>query len=308
MRENDAGARAAPRGTSLDDADRRSTLYLCRRERKYEVEPALAAQLRRAIENRLPLFSFIPGQHDSYITTVYFDTRNRDLFHRASRSFDNNFKIRVKEYYYAGRNDDALRDGDGRGRRDAFYCSRFCFVELKQRRDGIVFKRRFRLPKEQVGRLFSGEDVGEHVFDGLTGKARLSVEKTYGALRRYLGKSTVEVSSVVCYHRLVYQKSERELRITFDDQVAVHPPPVGLYGEFEALTPDVLGSPIRTLDRVIMEIKCSGDYPPWLTEALMPLSAKRLSKFTSSVRLLMESRGQERDAPARLDADGSTGN
>ncbi len=285
-----------------------------RRERKYEVEPALALELRRSIEKRLPLFNYIPGQSDSYITTVYFDTRNRDLYHRASRSFDNNFKIRIKEYYYAGSNEDVLAAGDGLAaggglkRSEAFRCSRFCFVELKQRRDGIVAKRRFRLPKDQVERLFAGEDVSSFVFDGLTGKTRRSVEKTYDALRRYLEKVTVEVSSVVCYHRLVYQKSETELRVTFDGQVAVHSPPAGLYSEFQALTPEVLGSPIRTLDRVIMEIKCAGDYPAWLRDVLTTLPAKRVSKFTSSVRFVIESDSLGPDASTRLDADGSTRN
>ncbi len=279
-----------------------------RRERKYEVEPALALALRRSIEKRLPLFNYIPGQSDSYITTVYFDTRNRDLYHRASRSFDNNFKIRIKEYYYAGSNEEGLAAGDGLKRSEAFRCSRFCFVELKQRRDGIVFKRRFRLPKDQVARLFAGEDVSPFVFDGLTGKTRLSVEKTYAALRKVLDKVTVEVSSVVCYHRLVYQKSETELRVTFDDRVAVYSPPAGLYSEFQALTPDVLGLPIRTLDRMIMEIKCTGDHPEWLSDVLTTLPSKRLSKFTSSVRFLMESDGSSPDAAERLEEDGPTRN
>ncbi len=307
-RSHEEHAQAASGGPSPEVPGRRSAVYLRRRERKYEVEAELALELRRAIEKRLPVFNYVSGQSDSYITTTYFDTRNRDLYHRASRSFDNNFKIRIKEYYYAGSNEGGLVARDGLTRSGAFHCSRFCFVELKQRRDGIVFKRRFRLPKDQVARLFAGEDVSPFVFDGLAGKTRLSVEKTYDALRIYLEKVTVEVSSVVCYRRLVYQKSEKELRVTFDGGVAVHSPPAGLYTEFQALTPDVLGPSIRTLDLVIMEIKCAGDYPAWLKDVLTTLPPKRLSKFTSSVRFLMESDSSSRDAAERLDGDGPTRN
>ena len=283
---------------AVGDPRRSSTVYLCRREHKYEVSPAVARELRDEIAKHLPLFSYIPGRRDSHITTVYFDTRNRDLYHRAERSFDDNFKIRVKEYYYP-RADAPGETGDGWTVRGEYQISPFCYVELKQRRRGIVFKRRFRLPKTCVGPLFAGDDVSSFVFDGLTGRERLSVQKTYDALRKYLQKVTVEVSSVVAYHRLVYQKSEKDLRVTFDQGVSVHAPPRGLYGGVEALTPEVLGAPIRTLERVILEIKCSRSYPVWLRNILSRLSAKRLSKFTSSVRMLLQSDTGKDDARRR---------
>ena len=274
-----------------EDPCLKSTVYLRRREYKYEVAPALALELRREIAARLPLFSFIPGRRDCFITTVYFDTRNRDLYHRAERSFDDNFKIRVKEYYYPRAEE--IGDDGAPGR--SYQISRFCYVELKQRRRGIVFKRRFRLPKKCVAPLFAGEDVSSFVFDGLSERERLSVEKTYDALRKYLRKVTVEVSSVVTYRRLVYQKSEQDLRITFDKNVAIYAPPRGLYGAVEALTPETLATPIRTLSRVILEIKCSAGFPEWLNNALSQLASKRLSKFTSSVRLLMKSDSHRKD-------------
>ena len=57
-----------------------------------------------------------------------------------------------------------------------------------------------------------------------------------------------------------------------------------------------------------MEIKCAGDYPAWLTDDLTTLPSKRLSKFTSSVRFLIESDCSSPDAAERLDADGPTRN
>lgn len=292
-------------GVSREDSGprgaRRSVVYLRRHERKYDLESSLALDLRQLVGKRLPLYSFVPGQRDSYITTVYFDTRNRDLYHRAERCFDNNFKIRLKEYYHPQANGEAA--GSVR-----FEFSRFCFVEIKQCRDGVVFKRRFRLPKDQVAPLFAGKDVSSSAFEGLTGKVRHSVERTYEALTRYLQRVTVEVSSLVSYRRLVYQESESELRITFDRDVTIHAPLPALYGAAPALTPDVLGPPIRTLDREIMEIKCSGEYPEWLESALSQLPPRRLSKFTSSVRLVMESDSRIENSRPSGETDGPAGN
>jgi hypothetical protein len=112
------------------------------------------------------------------------------------------------------------------------------------------------------------------------------VRAVYDELRACLKTYAVQPSSAVSYRRQVYQRIEGELRVTFDDEIAVHRPPAGLYERTPALTRDVLGKPIYTSDRFIVEIKCPGDLPDWLATALKNHSSRRLSKFTTSVRLV----------------------
>jgi hypothetical protein len=54
------------------------------------------------------------------------------------------------------------------------------------------------------------------------------------------------------------------------------------------LNPAVLNS-VRTLDHVIMEIKCQHAYPPWLEEVLINYLPQKTSKFTTSISSLLES-------------------
>jgi len=264
-----------------------------RRERKYEVGPAAAVLLREEIARRLPLFEFERGQPYTYITTLYFDTKERDFYRRAERSYDDNVKIRVKEYYYPS---------TCPVEPDRWYkTSPFCYVEIKQSVGGIVVKKRFGFPKRELPHLLGGQDVWP-VLQRFTPSGELqSVGEIYRELSRYLADYTVGLTSVVHYRRSVYQEKEEALRITFDDQLAVFAPPCalnGLYALHESLTPEILGAPIRKSDRVILEIKCPGAYPDWLEKALQNLSARRLSKFTTSVRLLLGTANGSSPEPA----------
>lgn len=267
--------------------------FFRRREEKYEIGPAAALFLREEIARRLPLFEFERGEPYTYITTLYFDTKGRDFYHRAERSYDDNVKIRVKEYYYPN-------GGAGHHR-----VSPYCYVEIKQSIAGVVVKKRFGCPKVDLSALLRGEDIWP-TLKRLTPPDELErLRQIHGELSRYLTMDSVGLTSVVNYRRSVYQESEESLRITFDDQLAVHAPPPGLYESVAALTPEALGPPILKSERVILEIKCPGAFPDWLAKAMQHHSARRLSKFTTSVRLLLESPhgGDNAGGKNRLDED-----
>jgi len=312
-----------------------------RREEKYELDTVSAAELQAEISRHLPLFAYRKGQSCTYVTTIYFDTRNRDFYRRAEQSYDDNVKIRVKEYYYAvspeaggGASPDSGADaGSNAAHREAGGASAghswggdprraaagspwnghhvpgatgtpyevldHCFVELKQRVHGMVVKKRFAFPKTDLELLFNGDDVWP-TLEKVTPAADLaSLKEIYRELRRYIAQYPVEATSIVNYRRTVYQRDENDLRVTFDDQLAVFPPLPGLYTDREALTVEAMGKPIRTSERVILEIKCPGDYPGWLRDALRPHSCERLSKFTTSVRILLGSGGAGQAAQPR---------
>jgi hypothetical protein len=127
-----------------------------------------------------------------------------------------------------------------------------------------------------------------------------ALREVYREMRRYLATYHFEITSVVTYRRTVFQECEADLRVTFDDRLSVYAPSSSLYDSFEALTVDVLGTPLRTSQRVILEIKCPGEYPDWLEKALRDHSTRRLSKFTTSVRLLLGAGGDAAESPGAL--------
>jgi len=275
----------SPRGP--ENALHKSVRLFRRREQKYEVGPAAATFLREEIARRLPLFEFERGHPYTYVTTLYFDTRNRDFFRRADRNYDDNVKIRVKEYFYT-----LPPSSDGSGARlngavRSYKTSPICYVELKQSAGGMVIKKRFGFPKSDLPLLFGGQDVWPILLKMTPPEEVGSLREVYRELHRYMELYSIEITSIVSYRRTVYQESEEHLRVTFDDQLAVYHPVPGLYKGAEALTPEVLGTPIRTSSSVILEIKCPGAYPVWLEKAMQYHSTRRLSKFTTSVRLLL---------------------
>ena len=249
-----------------------------RREEKYDIGVASAAFLREEIARRLPLFEYNSGHAFTHVTTIYFDTRDRHFFNEAIRNQKHSLRIRVKEYYYAVDS----------GERRQFLTSPFCFVELKETIERAVVKRRFPFPKADLMRLFRREEVWPILLRISPPHETGPLHDIYCEFRKYISAYPVEATSIVHYRRVVYQRMEDDLRITFDDQLGVYSPVPDLYDHARALTPDVLGKPVRKTDRVILEIKCAGEHPEWLRRALQYHSSKRLSKFTTSIRFLLD--------------------
>ena len=267
---------------------------------KYELAPAELTGLEGEISRRLPVYEFNPGYPFTHITTVYFDTAGLQLYERACLRYDDNLKIRVKEYYY--------EEPDGKE-----LVSPYCYIELKHRRGGMVSKQRLRISKEYLAAFLRGEDLREELRprsqdDETRGEIGMSgFDQAYDALREKLSTIEVRPVSVINYRRRVYQRDEEDLRVTFDDRIAVYSPPPALYGGQASLAASMLGRPVGRTANMIAEIKCrklsSGSYPPWLEVILCGFSARSLSKFTTSVNFI--NRG--RKGPRQTTADGEAG-
>ncbi|MGH2625780.1 MAG: VTC domain-containing protein, partial [Anaerolineales bacterium] len=161
-----------------------------------------------------------------------------------------------------------------------------CYVEIKQRLHGLVVKRRFELPKSLLGRLLQGQEVWDELVASRSGIEFNGCGEVYREFRWFLHRYQVIPKSIINYRRRVYQEDENELRITFDDDLAVFEPLPGLYDKSETLARVALGRPRELWPTIIMEIKCQNGYPTWLTDLIQSLQPKKLSKFTSSLNLL----------------------
>jgi hypothetical protein len=280
--------------------------FLQRREEKYEMQVGAAAFLREEIERHLPRFEFRKGHPYTYITTIYFDSEKLEFYDRAKSFYDDNIKIRVKEYYY--QNTSFPRPGLIHKGKIPWVTFESCFVEIKQRIRGLVVKRRFEVPKSIFGRLIRGDDVWDDLVASKTGIEGDGLFDTYREFRDFLRHHHLSEKSIINYRRSVYQEDELELRITFDDEIATFRPVPGLYESVTNLARDNLGSPYEISEKVILEIKCKDGYPPWLVNLLHTHQPKRISKFTTSMRVLTHEFPRPvsgDDATASMEGDGN---
>lgn len=258
-------------------------------EDKYRFGEIEARNLRREVQRHLPLFEFRPGRPHTYISTIYFDTKNLAFFKRARRSYDNSIKLRVKEYYYK------LQSGE-------LETFPYCFVEIKERIHGEVHKSRIRIPKLLLNPFLAGEDIWPRLVVSDPGIEFQDAGEVYGKLKRFL-HFEIKPESIFNYRRVVFQRDEGELRVTFDDQLRIFPAVTGLYGTVDAMTRRNLGAPIlprENVPQVILEIKCPNSYPTWLQKALFPHRSQKTSKFTTSIDLLRKRPGNGRDGEKRV--------
>src|SRR5262245_42163021 len=122
----------------------RDSYFQKRREEKYEMQVGAAAFVRHEIERHLPIFEYRKGYPYTYITTVYFDTEKLDLYQTARNFYDDNIKVRVKEYYY--QSPTSQRNGLREHTAGPWITYDDCYLEIKQRIRGLVLKKRLKVP------------------------------------------------------------------------------------------------------------------------------------------------------------------
>lgn len=173
---------------------------------------------------------------DSYgrttIRNIYFDTDNYRLIRRSIESPVYKEKLRVRSYRLA--NDDST-----------------VFVELKKKYDHIVYKRRIPLSEKQAQ-------------DWLSGKINRPADTQIAREIDYFLKfyNNLKPSLFLSYEREAYfHKNDGDLRITFDENILSRQTDM-------SLKVDAYGDYILPPELTLMEIKCTGAMPKWLTQAL----------------------------------------
>lgn len=211
--------------------------------KRYELKYMLtAAQKQRVLEAMAPYMAL-----DQYgrttIRNIYFDTDHYRLIRRSIEKPAYKEKLRVRSY--------GLATPDSR-----------VFVELKKKYKSVVYKRRLSLAEQDAMDWLCGHQP-------CVQDTQISREIDY-VLQYY---ETLHPALFLSYEReAYYSQGGDDFRVTFDDTVLCRQEDISLCSETG-------GTPLLPDGMVLMEIKCSGGIPLWMTRVL---SAERIYKTSFS--------------------------
>ncbi len=177
------------------------------------------------------------------IRNIYFDTDNYRLIRRSVDKPAYKEKLRIRSYKQAN-------------------ATSTVFVELKKKYDGVVYKRRISLPENEAMDWVLGKN---HCHKD----TQISAEVDY--FLQFYG--SLHPAVFLSYEREAYfAKDGSDFRVTFDDNILCRREDISL----EAA---VYGTPLLRSGQVLMEIKCYGGIPMWMTSVL---SRERIYKTSFS--------------------------
>ncbi len=200
--------------------------------KRYELKYLLTAEQKEKVLQAMEPH-MAPDQYGrTAIRNIYFDTDNYRLIRRSIDRPVYKEKLRIRSY--------------GRPEPDSTV-----FVELKKKYKHVVYKRRIPLPEREAMEWVTGE---RHC----SPDTQITGEVDY-FLQYY---SDLRPAVFLSYEReAFYAKDGSDFRVTFDDRI--------LYRQEElSLESEVYGEPVLPEGTVLMELKCSGGIPTWMTRVL----------------------------------------
>ncbi len=200
--------------------------------KRYELKYLLSFDQKSRILDAIKEHMQLDPYGRSIIRNIYYDTDRYLLIRRSIEKPVYKEKIRIRSYHQAS--DDST-----------------VFVELKKKYKKVVFKRRLTLSYRSATQWLEGKGRPEK-------STQIAAEIDY-FLSHY---QTLCPTVFLSYEREAYfAKDGSDFRITFDDKVLCRQEDLSLKSE-------VYGTPILPEGKVLMEIKCSGGIPLWMTKIL----------------------------------------
>lgn len=221
--------------------------------KRYEIKYMLTADEKRRLCHLME-GEMIADEHGrSTIQSLYFDTPDYLLIRR---SLDKPFykeKLRLRSYGVATEDSNV-------------------FIELKKKYDSVVYKRRIGMTEREACKyLLHHEPVAD---------SQIAREIDY--CMKYYRELTPKV--LLSYEReAFYHKTDRNLRITFDENI--------LWRDYDVdLKTGIYGTPILHDDQVLMEVKTAGAMPLWLVRFLSEnrIYKTSFSKYGTAYKTLMQ--------------------
>ena len=211
--------------------------------KRYELKYLITAEQKQKIIAAIAPYMELDGYGRSSIRNIYYDTDSYLLIRRSIEKPVYKEKLRIRSYGRAG-------------------VDKKVYVELKKKYKSIVYKRRIAMVQTDALRWLDGAAV-------CPTDTQISREIDYFAA---FYKSLRPVMFISYEREAYYQKDGGDFRVTFDDNILCRQDEL-------SLDTDAYGTPILPEGRVLMEIKCSGGIPLWMTEVL---SKERIYKTSFS--------------------------
>jgi SPX domain protein involved in polyphosphate accumulation len=199
--------------------------------RRYELKFLLTPEQKEAVLSAMSEYMRLDEYGRTTIRNIYFDDDSFRLIRRSIEKPSYKEKLRVRSY--------------GRAEHDSPV-----FVELKKKYDGIVYKRRISLPESLAMDWLGG---GKAPVD-----SQICREIQY-FMSYYKG---LHPSLFLSYEREAYYLiSGGDFRVTFDENIFARRHDL-------SLTSEAYGKSVLPEGKTLMEIKCSGAIPLWMTDVL----------------------------------------
>ncbi len=199
--------------------------------KRYELKYMLTAAQKQIVLAAMAPYMELDQYGRTTIRNIYFDTDSYRLIRRSIEKPAYKEKLRIRSYRRAT-SDSTV------------------FVELKKKYDSVVYKRRISMPEQAAMRWVT---MHEQHQDGQIAREIDYFIQYYESLH-----PTVYLS----YEReAYYERSGGDFRVTFDDHILCRM-------EDLSLTSEAYGTPILEEGKVLMELKCAGGIPLWMTQVL----------------------------------------
>lgn len=199
-----------------------------RYEAKYLITPEQKQRILAAMAPHMALDKY--GR--TTIRNIYFDTDNYRLIRCSLEKPVYKEKLRLRSYAQATPDSPV-------------------FIELKKKFNGIVYKRRLAMPESQALAW---------ICQGSKAPTDNQIAREIAYFLKFY--ETLKPAVFLSYEREAYYcRGGSDFRVTFDDNILCRQTDLSL-----ELPPG--GDPILPSGMILMEIKCSGGIPLWMTEAL----------------------------------------
>ena len=200
--------------------------------RRYELKYLLTMAQKETVLKAMQPYMTLDKYGRTTIRNLYYDTDSYLLIRRSIEKPAYKEKLRIRSYSQTDDNSTV-------------------FVELKKKYKHVVYKRRISLPYTDATAWLSREKhPAKHT--------QIANEIDY--FLEYYG--SLHPTVFLSYEREAYYCNDgSDFRVTFDDNVLCRQEELSLDSE-------VYGTSILPEGKVLMEIKCSGGIPLWMTHVL----------------------------------------
>lgn len=216
-----------------------------RYELKYLINAQQFQQIQVELNQHMELDEFCSKTGYYRIYNVYFDTEHDDIIRKSISKPYYKEKLRLRSYGCPLRMDEPV------------------FFELKKKIGGVVAKRRAVTNLNQVAHLTEKGLI--------TLPNRYKDRQVHTEIAAFLKKYNAKPKVYISYQRTAYfEKVNPDLRISFDRNILTRRDQVNLLsGDY--------GTELLEKNQILMEVKCDGHLPLWLSRSFTEQKVFRTS-------------------------------